>query len=84
MMYLKAAKARTALRDAEMALKQAEGLLDVKGGIGISLALVSRISCVRRQLEAAKTALENIHSTNVGPPARRAGGSNNGPERDNP
>jgi hypothetical protein len=65
MMYLEAAKARAAVRDAEM-LKQAEVLLDAKGGVGISLALVSGIGRATRQVEAAKTALENIDSINLG------------------
>ena len=65
-MYLEAAKARAAVRDAEIALEQADGLLDSKGGVGISLALVSRIGRATRQVEAAKTALENIDSINLG------------------
>ena len=52
--------ARQALKDAEVALADAERQLDVDCGVGINLALVSRIRAAEKRGAKAREALRAI------------------------
>ena len=62
---LEVAKARQRANRAKRALERAEGLLDENCGVGINIALCSRIRSARRRVIEARERLRNIDPTSM-------------------
>ncbi|PZV33381.1 hypothetical protein [Mesorhizobium kowhaii] len=59
------AKARLRINRAELVLERAEGMLDEDCGVGINIALCSRIRSARRRVIEARSRLTKINLASI-------------------
>ena len=65
LLNLELAKARQRVQRAELVLKRAKGMLDEDCGVGINIALVSRIRSAQRRVVEARARLRRIDPTSA-------------------
>ncbi|TIX84345.1 MAG: hypothetical protein E5V27_06735 [Mesorhizobium sp.] len=63
---LELARARQRLRRAELSLRRANEMLDEDCGVGINIALCSRIRAAQRRVAEARSRLMKIDPTSAG------------------